>query len=267
MWKWEAEGQPRAVIAIIHSAYEHHGWYAWLIEQLRGEGYHVLAGDLPGHGELNRKLHAHDESFERYDQHVQNLLKTAFSYDLPVFIIAHGLGAVLAIHALRKGFPVAGVVFTSPWLQLALQPGKMASALTSLSALTASVKITHEIEPTMLTKDVEKVHTLMEDIPYNTTVSVKWYRELQLLQRDITTLMSYKFPNVPILVMTGENDEIIELAAAKKWLYQQKVAEMHLKQWPNCSHSLFQETERDSIFLFMMDYIRNVLRSIGYIVK
>ena len=30
MWKWEAEGQPKAVVVIIHSAYEHHRWYAWL---------------------------------------------------------------------------------------------------------------------------------------------------------------------------------------------------------------------------------------------
>ncbi|MET1013120.1 MAG: alpha/beta hydrolase, partial [Paenisporosarcina sp.] len=34
MWKWEAEGQPKAVVAIIHSAYEHHRRYAWLIEKL-----------------------------------------------------------------------------------------------------------------------------------------------------------------------------------------------------------------------------------------
>lgn len=267
MWKWEAEGQPRAVVTIIHSAYEHHGWYAWLIEQLRGEGYHVLTGDLPGHGELNRNLQAHDESFERYDLHVKKLMKMAFSYDLPVFVIGHGLGAVLAIHVMRKKYPVAGVIFTSPWLQLKLQPGKMVSALTSISAITSSMKVTHEIDVAMLTKDSEKIETIIDDIPYNTTVSVKWYRELQLLQRDITLLMTHKFPNVPVLVMTGENDAIIDLTASKKWLYQQKLAEVHMKEWPNCAHSLFHETERDTIFLFMVDYMNNVLRSIGYIVN
>ena len=39
MWKWETEGQPKAVIVIIHSAFEHHRWYAWLIEKLMTEGF------------------------------------------------------------------------------------------------------------------------------------------------------------------------------------------------------------------------------------
>ena len=194
-------------------------------------------------------------------------MKMAFSYDLPVFVIGHGLGALLAIQVMRKKYPLAGVIFTSPWLQLKLQPGKMVNALTSISALTSSMKVTHEIDIAMLTKDSEKIETIIDDIPYNTTVSVKWYRELQLLQRDITILMTHKFPNVPVLVMTGENDPIIDLTASKKWLYQQKLSEVHMKEWANCSHSLFHEPERDTIFLFMVDYMNNVLRSIGYIVN
>ena len=51
MWKWEADGQARGVAVVIHSAYEHHRRYAWLIEELRSRGFHVIAGDLPGHGE------------------------------------------------------------------------------------------------------------------------------------------------------------------------------------------------------------------------
>ena len=50
MWKWEAEGQPKAVVAIVHNAYEHHSRYAWLIQKLRSGGFHVVTGDLPGHG-------------------------------------------------------------------------------------------------------------------------------------------------------------------------------------------------------------------------
>ena len=44
MWKWEADGQAKAVIAILHGAYENHRWYAWLIEKLRLEGFHIVMG-------------------------------------------------------------------------------------------------------------------------------------------------------------------------------------------------------------------------------
>lgn len=58
MWKWEAEGQAKAVVVFIHSAYEHHRRYAWLIEKLRMSGMHVITGDLPGHGEESRRKSA-----------------------------------------------------------------------------------------------------------------------------------------------------------------------------------------------------------------
>ncbi|MEG0386151.1 MAG: alpha/beta hydrolase, partial [Solibacillus sp.] len=59
MWKWEAEGQPKAVVAILHSAYEQHHWYAWLIERFRSAGFHVVMGDLPGHGKQGQYLRYH----------------------------------------------------------------------------------------------------------------------------------------------------------------------------------------------------------------
>lgn len=56
MWKWEAEQQPKAVIVILHSVYEQHRWYAWLIEKYRSAGFHVVMGDLPGMGSKQNLL-------------------------------------------------------------------------------------------------------------------------------------------------------------------------------------------------------------------
>ena len=38
MYKWEAEGDARAVIVIVHGAMEHQGRYKWLVEMWRSEG-------------------------------------------------------------------------------------------------------------------------------------------------------------------------------------------------------------------------------------
>ena len=48
MWKWEAEGEPKAVVVMVHGAMEHHRRYGWLIEIWRLSGFHVIMGDLPG---------------------------------------------------------------------------------------------------------------------------------------------------------------------------------------------------------------------------
>lgn len=41
----------KAVIVIVHGAFEHSGRYDWVVEQLISHDYHVVYGDLPGQGE------------------------------------------------------------------------------------------------------------------------------------------------------------------------------------------------------------------------
>lgn len=49
-WWILPDGQPRAVVQIIHGMCEHIGRYRMFAEALSGEGYAVYSCDLPGHG-------------------------------------------------------------------------------------------------------------------------------------------------------------------------------------------------------------------------
>ena len=110
MWKWETEGKPKAVIVIVHSAYEHHRRYAWLIEKLRSSNYHIVMGDLPGHGEL-KKSKKFIRTFELYKNYINQAIQVAVTYDLPIFLMGHGLGATLLMKVLRKlEIEYAGVI-------------------------------------------------------------------------------------------------------------------------------------------------------------
>lgn len=134
MWKWESDEKAKAVVIIVHSAYEHHRRYAWLIEKLRSSNCHIVMGDLPGHGELVRAKTIHDESFDLYKEYIKQAVQVAVSYDLPIFIIGHGLGATLVMKMLHKiEVQYAGVILTSPWLQLNKLPSKWTKTLAKIS--------------------------------------------------------------------------------------------------------------------------------------
>ncbi|WP_019414924.1 alpha/beta hydrolase [Paenisporosarcina sp. TG20] len=266
MWKWEAEVQAKAVIAIIHSAYEHHSRYAWLIEKFRSSGFHVVMGDLPGHGEAARKRRAHDESFKSYSEYVDQLLGASLSYNLPIFVMGHGLGSTLLMHALQeKSIECAAVIVTSPWLHLQIHPSKMKSALSNMGKLTDNVKSTHPVTIKQLTRNYDVYTQDKDDDLYNTTITLKWYRELQQLMKA-TSGMQASIQNLPILMMTAERDKITNQSHAKHWLLKQNLSELQYKEWENCFHDLFHEPERDDIFLYTESFMNNVLRSIGYIV-
>ncbi|MGN4124001.1 alpha/beta hydrolase [Lysinibacillus sphaericus] len=268
MWKWEADGHAKAVIAILHGAYENHRWYAWLIEKLRMEGFHVVMGDLPNHGTKSKQTRVHDEDFKEYNKYTRNVIENAFSYNLPVFLIGHGLGATLVLHTMyKRKYECAGIILTSPWLNLKLLPGKLPNALTSLSALTANVKMTHDITFDKLTRNIEGRNEMKDDFPFKSVVSVKWYRELQQMMRNLVMMSKAEFPNMPMLIMTGEKDGITETRQTRNWLHQQEFTEFQFKEWDKCFHNLFHEVEREEIFVYIRDFVNNALRRIGYIIE
>lgn len=266
MWKWEADGQPKAVAVIIHSAFEHHRWYAWLIEKLRQQGYHVVMGDLPGHGEENKYIRVHNQEIMEYLLYIKKLMQNALQYNLPVFIIGHGFGATLAIQFLQKSeLACAGAVLSAPWLQLKMQPNKFANALKSLSSLTEGVKVSYPIDRNWLSRNIDSYNEIHDEVPYITTVTVGWYRDTQLLIKNLNSPQAKKI-SLPLLLMTAEKDKVTDGKIARKWLFQQYSNQMQYKEWGNSYHNLFHDNERDDVFRYALDFMNNVLRSIGYIV-
>ncbi|AYC29909.1 alpha/beta hydrolase [Paenisporosarcina cavernae] len=267
MWKWEAHDQGRAVAVIVHSAYEHHRRYAWLIERLRANHCHVVMGDLPGHGEGAKLAGVHDERFEEYHDYVTKLTQVAMEDNLPIFIIGHGMGATLVIQQLQsKSIVCAGVILTSPWFHLQIGVSKFSNALSSISVISDSVKKKHAISLKQLTRNYDVYMEEKDDPYFHTTITLNWYHELQsIMKTNFSAIES--IPNIPLLVMTGQRDKVTDIRDTKQWVHKQDLSEFQYKEWQHCFHDLFHEPEREEVFLFIKAFMSNVLRSIGYIVE
>lgn len=263
MWKWEAEGQAKAVVAIVHGAYEHHHRYAWFIQRLRNAGFHVVAGDLPGHGK-ERKNIPYDESFQSYIAYVKKLIDIGLNEQLPLFLYGHGLGATFLIHLLQQQpIECAGVTLSSPWLQLKHQPSKLSTILTKLSS---SMKVDHEITVDMLTRNPEVYKDFHQDRAFTPMITAGWYRELQAFMRQVHH-MEKMLQDVPVQLHLGGRDIISDREEAQKWFGQLLLSEYQCKVWRNAYHDVFQEPEREDIFFYTEDFFNNCLRSLGYIIS
>lgn len=268
MWKWQAEGQTKAVIVIIHSAYEHHLRYAWQIKQWRSAGFQVVMGDLPGHGKNDATQKAHNESFKTYEKAISEMIEVAIELEMPMFIVAHGLGATIAINYLsnNQAVKVAGAVFTSPWLHLLRTPSKFSSALSGLPKITSQIKIKHEIAIEDLTRNAEVIELEKDDDLYKTQITIGWYRELQgYMKQALSGKQTY--PDIPTFIHTAEKDLISDKEASKNWLKQQNLKEFSYKEWKDAYHDLFQEPEREDVFIATHFFFKNILQSVGYLVK
>ncbi len=263
LWKWEAEGPAKAVMVLVHSAYEHHMKYAWLIEQWRASGFHVIMGDLPGHGRGIPGSKPHNEAFSDYEKSVEQAIAVALENELPVFVLGHGLGATIAMNVLSgKAFPIAGVVLSSPWLHLLKTPSVLTSAFSNLGSL----RIDHALKIEDLTSNPESIESESGDPFYRTVVTMGWYRELHAYMKKSISAKRH-FPDIPVMVQTAGNDRVADKSYAKRWLHDRQLGHFSYKEWTGCSHDLFLEQQREEIFAANHSFVKDALRLVGYVVN
>lgn len=266
MWKWEADGEAKAVIVMIHGALEHHRRYGWVIEMWRSSGFHIIMGDLPGQGLTTRSNRGHIDSFDEYINEVNDWIEAAYDFNLPVFLLGHSMGGLVAIRMLQEQHKeLAGVILSSPCLGLIHQPPKMLNMLShGLNVIMPTLRMSPGLSVDMATRNEEVRRVDQNDSLYLTKVSVRWYRELSSAIELAFENMD-KLQDVPMLVMQGGDDKIVDKHSVNEWFNQAPLSEKRYKEWPKCYHEVFNEPERDEIFAYALDFVISQLKAIGYV--
>ncbi|MBS4200086.1 alpha/beta hydrolase [Bacillus sp. FJAT-49732] len=265
MRKWEAYENPKAVMVIVHGAMEHHGRYGWLIENWRLNGFHVIMGDLPGQGLTTRSSRGHIHSFDEYIKEVYSWIKEAETFALPIFLLGHSMGGLTAIRLLQNiKVEIKGVLLSSPCLGLVEYPSVPINALSvGLNWILPELKVNSLLDIDLVTRNDDIKERALNDSLYVTKVSVRWYRELLKAMKAAFTKLS-NFPNVPLLVLQGGDDKIVNKTDVKNWFNQLTISEKLYKEWKNCYHEIFNEPERERIFDYAKSFVEIRLRQIGY---
>ncbi|WP_175990613.1 alpha/beta hydrolase [Bacillus sp. Marseille-Q1617] len=266
MWKWETDQEAKAVIVIIHGAMEHHGRYGWLIEMWRAAGFHVIMGDLPGQGMTSRRQRGHIDSFDEYLIEVKDWVQAAYQFELPVFLLGHSMGGLIAVRMLQESHvKLAGVILSSPCLGLVNGPSKPIELLSyGLNKFAPMVKFPSGLTIDMATRNADVREIDSNDTLYITKVSVRWYRELAQAIK-LATVNLNKMPDIPLLVLQAGDDKIVDKSAVKKWFNELSLSEMHYKEWAKCYHEIYNEPEREEIFEYSKIFIESRLKALGYI--
>ncbi|OIJ18175.1 phospholipase [Anaerobacillus alkalidiazotrophicus] len=245
MWEWEAK-EAKGVFVIVHGANEYHVRYKWLIEKLNNSGFHVVMGDLPGHG-VNPISQGHIHSFSEYIDTVEKWYERAVQFHLPIFILGHSMGGLVLIQTMiKKKFNVCAVILSSPCLGLTNPPSRLKHC---------SAYLIHKIYPKFRlptnlaegTRCKEMIQRDDNDPHLVKKVSVRWYFELTNAMESSLHEVS-NFPNVPVLVLQGGNDLIVDKSVVIQWFNQLKNTEKYYKEWPGLYHEVFNEPEKEKVF-------------------
>jgi lysophospholipase len=138
--------------------------------------------DLRGHGASEgRRGHVRRfdillQDLDRFRREVQGLVPV----DLPLFLIAHSLGGLIALRYLEEyEAPLAGAVITSPWLGTAYAIPRWKILLANLfNRILPAFPFTMKVDASDLTHDDERAADYRDDPQIHSTVTPRLFTEI-----------------------------------------------------------------------------------------
>ncbi len=279
--RWAPEGQPRAVLQLVHGMAEHIGRYDEFGRFLASQGIEVVGHSHLGHG-LTAK---NEEELGWFGGPDGNLLLIGDIHQLrersqrpgiPYFILGHSMGSFLTRQYLTlHGEGLSGAVI----MGTADMPGPVVRAARAVCRILAAVKgwqhrsplvsmmvtdgFAKKYGPGWLSRNPENVKAYAEDpfCGFRFTLNGYYYMFLGL-DRAIRAESGGGMPKAyPILFTAGAEDPVGNNGKGVRALYsryRKSGANATIKLYPGDRHEILQESDRQQIFEDILQWMMHI---------
>lgn len=244
----------RGVILFVHGLGEHFSKYdEWLAYAVR-RGYHVAAHDQRGHGRTPGKRG--DFAFEDLVNDLGRFVEVVGDRwpGRPVFVVAHSLGALVALRWAAAGTPtsVRGAVLSSPPLQIAEDVSWWKRRLFLTLARTAPrLSLPRRSVVEKLTGDPERITAWRGDPLRHgriTPRAIVGIGEAMEAVRDAPLEVT-----LPLLVLVAPEDAVADAEAALAWAAESG-ADVSVVDLPEARHEILNDVDREAAYERICDW-------------
>ena len=275
---WYPDGEPRAVVQIVHGMCEHLGRYTEFAEYLQGKGFAVIGTDLPGHGrtspdEKDRGYFADKNGTEVLLKDMHRVLRYAKRLfpGKKVFLLGHSMGSFIVRRFMTLwGTELAGVIavgtgwqpylttqigkFTA-WTMMKLRGPRYRSRLIYLLANGGyALRFKLMGKGSWLSKSENEDHTYRNDPDCGFVFTASGYHTLFALLQDLALQRDFaRIPkDLPVLFASGMDDPVGQRSVGVLKAYNELVAlnlhDLDLKLYRDDRHEILRETDRKDVW-------------------
>ncbi|XP_067854492.1 monoglyceride lipase-like [Heptranchias perlo] len=251
---WEPPTPPRALVMIVYGAGEHSGRYVGVATMFVKHSLFVFTHDFVGHGQSEgERLVVSDLSVYIRDclQHFDMMTKS--HPQLKVFLFAHSMGGLIAIHvANERQDDVAGVIFIAPLVSMnpeSATPIKMFCAKV-MYHMFPNLSLGY-LEPRLLARSQKEVRKyILDPLNYHSAYKMKFavqvLHALIKLQKIIPTL------SCPILIFHGDADKLCDIRGSILLFEKAASTDKTLKIFKKAFHQLHFDTPEVAAEVFRL---------------
>lgn len=254
--------EPTRVMVLVHGFAEHAGRYDEMAMHFAARGFAVHAYDQAGHGRT-AGARGHVDRFDRLIEELARFIElVALDHPgLPIVLVGHSMGGlVVAATAAFEKPAVDRIVLSGALLDLAGEGGIRRSAslfaARALSLVAPGFGLTTGLDPAGISRDPEVVRRYVDDPYVEDRMSARFAAGLGEMVGRVTVAAGQI--ERPILVLHGEADSICSPQGSRAFhanLAGPLRSASALRLYPGLRHEIFQESEREAIWLEMLEWI------------
>lgn len=246
--RWSAES-PRAAMLLVHGIGEHSGRYEHVGSAFAEAGIDVASFDQRGFG-LSAGRRAHVETFDEFLADVEDLLDERRMLDVPVVLMGHSLGGLVATAYLVSDRPAPDLaVLSAPALAAEIPRWQRVTA-PLLGSILPNLSIPADFDGSVLSRD-EAVQTAYEVDPLRVASSTaRLGRESLAAMRQVNAGLDRI--TVPTYVLHGSDDTLVPPSASEPLAVLPNVTR---RVWPGLRHECLNEPERDDVIAEIISWL------------
>jgi alpha-beta hydrolase superfamily lysophospholipase len=247
-----------ARVLIVHGYGEHRARYAHVVSRLAREGFECHLFDLRGHGHSGGTI-AHVEHFQDYLDDLTLVVRHVSAIGpstLPLFLISHSLGGLIALSYVRgAGAGVDALAVSDPYLHPAFRIPFARKALAAiLSRVLPKMVFDNGLDAKWLSHDPEVVRAYASDPLVHKTTTPRWYTEVTRAQREL--IAGADGIRLPLLMQIGEGDRIADHQVSLDVFKRTGSVDKTLLRYPGLFHEIFNELEREAVIDDLVAWLR-----------
>ncbi len=262
--KWLPDGDPKAIILLVHGYAEHAGRYQYFAEHCVGKGYAVFAVDHWGHGRSDGTP-GYVPDFSVFHDGVDQLLACAKQDfpELPVMLVGHSMGGLIsATYLLSQQSRFTACVLSGPAIKAAEEPSAFLKAISGFLSRFFPKFGVIELDPNGVSRDPQVVADYLADpLVYNGKMGARLAAEML---KNMTKIQENAGQiTLPLLLLHGEKDSLAAAEGSKFLDSHISSSDKTLTIYPELFHEIFNEPEKDKVVNDMTDWLDKQLAARG----
>lgn len=245
---WLPEGDPKAVIIIVHGLGEHSGRYDNLVNHMVPLGYALYGFDLPGHGKSDG-VREFIEEFEDYADTLTTYRKMVEGWQpgKPIFLLGHSMGGLITTdYLIDHSHDFKGAVISAPAITVPDNINQMTITLGKVLSKIAPKMGVMALDANLISKDPTVVKKYVQDpLVFHDKTTARLSAEL--LKAMLRVDEDMEKITVPFIAVQGSEDQLANPHGAKMLHERAGSQDKSIRIYDGLYHEVFNEPERDQV--------------------